>query len=549
MSGTEARPAHRGHRDRGAVFLLTAIALPVLLLATSFAVDLGSQRALRRSMQAKADVIALDLARLIDGSAANVLAASPTAETALQASASRNGIARDRVSVAWGTLDPQGRFAPGTVQPATAVQVTTTGAVDRFFGTGQGHATRRAVGTSGAAAGFAIGSFAASVSSGSGTLLNSLIGNALGLGVLGYTGLASTNIGLLGISNQLGLATPTELLNSDVSVYQALQASAQLLQQNSANAAQVALLNQVLAVPNSPLRNVRVGDVVTLAAGGEAAAAAANVNVFDLLTAGAFLANGSSGLTVPATSLNLPGTNVTGSLNLIQHPQTAFGPIGTTARTAQASLDAGFLVGTGNICESTTNLVANLLNGVTGLLNLLLGAPGCGLLGLNKLVTVEVRANVSLNLAAATGTIDRIACPSAKELDIGVRSDLVSTNLSLSVLVKAGSTTIANVPLTVGAGGGAANGSAKFVLPPWQYGVYKPVNPGSGSLGLDTANVSGLGALGSLVLPIVNPLITTTVSSLNTNIVLPLSNALGLRVAGADVAPLSVTCSAVKLAG
>ncbi len=59
------RVALRG--DRGAVLPLVAIVLPVLILLTAFAVDLGRQRASRRTMQARADVIALDLARLMDG--------------------------------------------------------------------------------------------------------------------------------------------------------------------------------------------------------------------------------------------------------------------------------------------------------------------------------------------------------------------------------------------------------------------------------------------------------------------------------------------------
>ncbi len=47
------------HRDRGATLPIVALLLPVLILMPAFAVDLGRQRSSRRTMQARADVIAL----------------------------------------------------------------------------------------------------------------------------------------------------------------------------------------------------------------------------------------------------------------------------------------------------------------------------------------------------------------------------------------------------------------------------------------------------------------------------------------------------------
>ena len=53
--------------DRGATLPILAVTLPVLILMTAFAVDLGRQRMDRRTMQARADVVSLDLLRLADG--------------------------------------------------------------------------------------------------------------------------------------------------------------------------------------------------------------------------------------------------------------------------------------------------------------------------------------------------------------------------------------------------------------------------------------------------------------------------------------------------
>lgn len=501
-------------------------------------------------MQARADIIALDMVRLADGRTESQILGDMGYPTYLSGSAARNEVETSKLTVAYGTVNTQGTFVETLASGVpNAVKVTAAEATDYFFAPGSGGATRSAIAMTRASAGFSIGSFAASVSSGSGPLLNSLIGNALNLGVLSYSGLATANLSYLGIATQLGLATPSELFTTDVSAFESLAAAAQILQQDSANAAQVAVLNQVLAVPNSPLHDVNMADLVTVQAGGEEAALASTANVFDILTAAAFLSDGSSGISIPATALSLPGTNVTGALNIVQAPQTVFGSVGDWAETAQAGLTAGFRVDTGTLCSSTTDLLNLLLSLVPNLLSLLTGGPTCGLLGLNKLVHVELDTTVVLSLAKARGTIARIACTSADELDIDVRSDLVSANVNVSARVMLGTTQLASLPLSLAAGGGAANGDADFVLPPDQYNVFRGSVPNSGSLGIEDAQIQGLGALGTLLTPLVNPVLTTALDTLNETVIVPLSDALGLRVAGADVAPRAVTCGNVALVG
>src|SRR3546814_11727371 len=64
--------------------------MPVLILMTSFAVDLGRQRALRRDLQAAADVVSLDLVRIISDPDA---APDPAlTRTTLNGSLTRNGL-------------------------------------------------------------------------------------------------------------------------------------------------------------------------------------------------------------------------------------------------------------------------------------------------------------------------------------------------------------------------------------------------------------------------------------------------------------------------
>lgn len=550
---SQAVTPRRGRQDRGAVLLLTAIAMPLLLLMASFAVDLGRQRAARRSMQAKADVIALDLARLIDGS---TTAGAINYSAALAASAARNNVPLAKVeSVQWGTLDvATKKFIACASCIPQAVKVTTHDSVDRVFQAGDGEVTRSAVGASSAIAGFSIGSFAAAINpvnpnDATGGLLNALLGDALNTTVLGYSGLASANLTYLQIANELGLGTPSELFTGDVSAYDALRAQAEILRRDSPDAAQLAVLDSVLAVPNSPLRDVTVGEVANVQAGGENAALLSTVNVLDFVSASAFLANGTSGLSIPSALLGIPGLSTNLGLNLIQAPQTAFGPLGTQARTSQADLTAGIPIASTTACGSTTALITlltSLLGTVGNLLNLLLGAPLCG--GLNRLVNLDVTASLGIHLANATGTIDRIACTATNEqLGIGVQSGLVSATLTLSITARIGSTNLTPIGVLLGTTGSGASSRADFVLPPELFDRFKQTTPPSGNLGIVPTQLDTAG-LGLFLAPL-HAVIDPVVASLDTKLVQPLTKMLGVRVASADVAPRLVSCDTVKLVG
>ncbi len=543
----------RDRNDRGAVIMLTAIALPVLLLMTSFAIDLGRQRALRRTMQAKADVIALDLSRLLDGSTpANAIAYSAP----LAASAGRNDVALAKIqSVQWGTLDAATKkFIACTSCVPEAVKVTTHDTQDNLFQTGQGSATRSAVAASNAIAGFSIGSFAAAINplnpnDASGGLLNALLGDALNTSVLGYSGLANANVTYLQIANELALGSPNELFTGNVSAYDAVRAQAEILRRGSGNAAQLAVLDNMLAVPNSPLRNVSVAQVANVQAGGESAALASTVNVLDFLTTGAFIANGSSGLAIPATLLGIPGLSGNIGLNLIQSPQTVFGPLGVQARTSQADLVVSIPVNSTTACGSSsaiTSLLTGLLGSLTQLVGALLLAPLCN--GLNRLVNLTTTATFTIHLAHATGTLDRIACTSSNEqMGVGVQSGLVSTTLALSITARVATTTLPPIGITLGTTGNGATSRADFVLPPEQFDVFKQTTPNSGNLGIVPTELDTKG-LGLFLAPI-HAVLDDTIGKLDARLIQPLAKMLGVRVASADIAPRLVSCDAVKLVG
>ncbi len=85
----------RKRDERGTTIVLVAIVSIVLVTIAAFAVDLGMQRVARRDMQALADAVALDLARLVDGrTAQQIVAGSGTARPIETAKGSERGSQR-----------------------------------------------------------------------------------------------------------------------------------------------------------------------------------------------------------------------------------------------------------------------------------------------------------------------------------------------------------------------------------------------------------------------------------------------------------------------
>ncbi|MEQ1787780.1 MAG: pilus assembly protein TadG-related protein, partial [Acidimicrobiales bacterium] len=95
----------RARRDRGAVLPLVALLMPMLVVVTAIAVDLGRQRSDRRLAQAGADVVALDMIRIVEGRTLDEILADPGTAVALSDSAARNGFT-NAVGFVVNTLDP-----------------------------------------------------------------------------------------------------------------------------------------------------------------------------------------------------------------------------------------------------------------------------------------------------------------------------------------------------------------------------------------------------------------------------------------------------------
>ncbi len=560
-------------RDRGAVIPIVALLLPVLMIMTSFAVDLGRQRLLRRDLQANADVIALDLSRLADGrTKAEIEEADPAAYVAyVNGSFQRNGmapvasLAEVRQMVTFGTWDetlPDPTFDPAG-DPPNAVQVSLDGVLDYYFQPGVGESSRTAIAMRDLvvtppapavpyAAGFSIGSYAAALSSANSAMLNALIGSSLGAGALGYDGLATTQLSLLDIAAELGGLTPEQLFDGSVSVEDVLRASSAILRRGDPSSAEADVLDGVLASQAAvdTVGSVALSDALAVGVGGEEAAAQSSVNLLDLLATSAFLANGSSGVSVPNVNLGPPGMTLQGALTLIQKPVTAFGPIGTTAGTSQFDATLVSTTGTVALGNFTANAIDSVLPGsknvLCGLLGLLL--PLCG--NPSQAVTAELVATVGLDLASARGTIDNILCAgTTEELGVAVDTQLVTTTIGVAVRLRSGTTELGTIQLAASSTRPGVNGSGvDFQIPPESFDVFKDASPATGPL-LGPTGLNGTGQLGSLLTSNLSADLNGIVNTANNAVVTPLASLFGASVASARVAARSVDCAVPEVVG
>ena len=567
--------------ERGATALIVAIMVSlVLLFISAFAIDLGMQRAGRRDMQAVADLVALDMGRLIDGRTRAQIESGtgdkPAASAQLSWSVDNNdnNTVGDTPTVTafWVDLADDGTFpevngVPVQVaageSPTGVVVLASTDVAFAFAGvtgTASGEVQRSAVATAEESACFSIGSYAARLDTGSSALLNPILEGMLGggtnLDVLSYTGLVDAQVSLLDIAAELGLGSVDELLSANVTAGDLLIAASNVLQSDGTSNA------DILSLVGAELGGVAlsVGDLVN-AEPGTGAAETATINAFDLLAGTVILANGSSAISVPELALGLPlsGTGLTTSLSLIEKPRLGCGKRGTVADTAQVSLS---------------------IDGT------LLSLPT--ILGLTATGTSEI----DVTAASARGTLTDIICGSETASDpsgedVQVTSGLVGASASVTVnlngdvvgVVLPGLSALASIRLngqlrlSVSSGDPSTVRTAEVRVPnnPTDWGEPYPV--GSGDLGLNTVSVNAQWVTGPTVtvrllgIPItlsagqlanllnnvvssvtsnvLNPLLT----SVNGNLLTPLYDLLGISVGGADVFGQRPYCSNPSLVG
>ena len=580
-----ARPSMRRRDERGAIIPMVALLLAVLVPSSAMAVDLGMQRVVRRDMQTLADVVALDVVRLVDGRTASQIQAGynglPTLANAVARSVARNDddvLGRvptvtaklAHLDTATGVLETSGgvtRELTGTEVP-NAVEITTLGSVNFAFMPTSGAALRRAVAVPAPSSCFRLGSFAVGVDTAQANLLNQVLPGLLNTSAIsgtlvGYQGLAAANISLLDLVGVpgLGVGTPDELLRLDgLTLGQFYAAMATVLQNQGGPTASLTLL-QYLRTHVNVLQTIAIKDLLGITTA-DSAALAAQFSILDLVTGAAYLANGSNTLLIPGLSASLPVLNAgaTFSLKVGEAPKLACGGIGKAkASTGQVDLNLSVTLAD----QSLPLLVAT--------------------------ATVKSTVSSRVFLAKAEGTLTKIVCgdatfaTNAEGIDVEVKAGLVSdlkvtANLQINAtvnLVGLGVVTVdLAVPTSAESTGAMTTGSVTFRHPPDVYGTAKRYgssvivpnisSPGvpvgatvklKNLLGITTtvaaSSIPGLtSALSTVISSAVANVNAGLVAQLNSNLAPLLAQQLGVTVGGADVFALArPTCDDPQLAG
>lgn len=534
--------ASKPRDERGAVAPMVGIMVVILIGMASFAVDIGYQRVAARDMQAVADVVAFDMARGLDGRSSSALVGSNwTARltdsvnrnrdsvgeslTVVSCSASTTTLSDAQICATPGVYDRATKtFSDSNGAAATHVRVITRTYVDRFFPIydESGWVTKTAYAEAQKKVCIQLGSYAARLKAGQSPLLGPLLGfldTDLNLGVGDYNALAAVNLDLLNLVDvNTSAGTIGELIegNKLLGLADFYLATATALQQQSGNTAAVGLL-QALAV-KVPNLKIPLGELLDVGTGGASGLDAA-LNLLDLVSTAAFVANGDNAVTIPQLNVNLgPLAKVQAKAHITEPLRPACND--GIAKTSQV----------GVTLDATALDFSFVPLGVLD--------P----LGLTKIET-KIALHGEINVGAAQGTITNAKCRPNKSVTVKVSDGLATVNLSLEIKAKFGLLGVIEGPITV-TGSAPTNGEVtKVIINDGDYDIALPV--GNGNIGLPILHVNTsqlkvlnlpVGALLGWVLnPILDLLINPLLQGLDKFVLSPLLQTLGLQVSGADV--------------
>lgn len=561
----------RRRSQQGQTLPLVTLILITLMVAAALSVDIGSLTYTNRRLQAAADLAAIDGARSLTGTACDQPAGSSSNQYDHVKDAVLISLTRNRFVVGGtktlvfdlGAVDrtaangvPQ--FVPLVTCAATdfpdAVRVRvgdrTAFSFAAVIGQDGRTTTREAFASRGDAldgeGSFSVGSALATLDSSRSGILNTVLSQSLcraappppppcsvGLTAVGYNGLVASQVTLGDLAAQLGFGTTNELLTSNVTVDQLLQATAVVLSQDTiANAAAITALGSIsTSVTGS--QAIQLGSLVSadLLTGNEAADVA--LNVFELVTGTAAIANGTSAVSIPSFGVTIPGvTSVTASLSLIEPPITIGERPGATKQTKQLSLTVTPTLNLANV-----NIAGLPVASITGALPIVIQA------------------------GKATGTLTGVRCGDDKGIDTTVAVEAASINaastLQLSVL---GGVASAGLAITGTGASTTVNTTPLSFDFPTEFGSAGTQHLGNTTAGLGNLTYGAVTVTVGVRVAIVTIPVTVTISAsalagilspvlsqVDTLIVKPLMESLGLDLGAADVTATSLTCGKPRL--
>lgn len=559
-------------RERGATLVITAAVLPVLILMIAFAVDLGRQRSSRRTMQARADIVSLDLVRLADGRTEDQITgldASGGTTPALYAAyvqdaADRNGVEVVKLAIEWGTWNGTS-FVPtvGNAVP-DAVEVVASESTSYFFRPGSGSVTRTAIATTDDIAHLSLGSTLLQANLGNSTLLNPILTGLLcggttnppppvsacprsaNLGAGGYNGLATHDVTLDDLRAAGGYGSVDDLMDSSFTAPQFATLAAQAFR-NNGDPTTADLYdnggNSLAGASAGMSGSFTMRNVMAVSSPADGAAAGVDVNPFNVFMSGLQVANGNNFIdltnAIPALSLPAGISNLTlnSRYQIIESPVEGIGRVGSASTTNMHTAQIRLLH------SLTFNLNLSVAGtGVTGQVTLPVDVSGGGALGsLTKITCAQPDTSSTIDASTAprvvTGTV-------GKAFSAGSPATIGSVNLTIAGL-PAGSVGLS----AFGAIGPGAQNTSVSNLPLITIGETRSAPGSSFALGGGLTSVqlqTGL-PVGSL-----NTALATSLNGLLNALDVasrPAMGALGLSVSTADVRNIDVDCLAVRLAG
>jgi len=582
----------RSTNESGAVAIMTALFLVIVVGVAALAVDLGMQRVGKRDMQALSDVVALDMARQLDGSTAVVLTSSSSWASKFSESRARNTSSIGSspvVTLEVGTLDAATRaftvVPNGSATVPNAVRVTASTSISFAFHPGTGGVIASSIASSVKSACYSVGSYAARFRTSDSALLNALKGGMDdflhlpngSVDVVSYQGLANASVSLQEIAANTAAGTTSSLLSNSISVGNLIQAMVTALgRQSPPNMVAISALNKVLTGQATMSTPVLMRDFIEMSPN-DSAALATKFSVLDIVTGAILTSDGNHFVNIPNLQAQVPGVGnprAESSLIIIENPHQVCGVVGgpETATTAQVN---------GHIFFDFSVSSINQVPGISGVVQ-----------------TPKANVDVTVALAHATGrlTLPEPTCKAGTALDPDTENVQVTTALStfsaastlhfsakITVPLTIGLLTVptqldvtfdqeatASLPLP------AASSTAPLRVPPNDTTPYSTgssavlghftissvatnVNVSTTVAGLslselNTAATAALNVAGGPAADLaVNASLTTPLNQLVDNVnalMTPIRSLLGLQVAGADVLAIGrPTCNGAALRG
>lgn len=443
-------------QQHGAIGLMAAVTLGMVLLFMLLVVDSGRLFLEQRKLQRVADMAVLEAVTRGGNCTGTSTAAGFANQSAIRNSFTPGSV--QKVSTTCGTLSTNSSqlrvfTADATKSDAIRVIATTTvptsvagGLWSLFSKNGFNLNTNLTASAVGSTPGptlaqISIRTTLATVDSSQSPLLNNLFTGLLGgnvaISAVGWDGLVKADINLLQYLNQLAVnlnvkaGDYTTLLTTNATVTDFIKAAATVAQLNGATAdVQTALTNlQVAAIKNTP---IKVGDLLQLQTGTSTAGLDTNLNLFSVIQAAIQIANknNAAAVSLPVNVLGL--AKVTTTVKVIEAPQ--FSAIGNPAtdrlyvRTAQIRSLITIELPVLNTVTSLINKVTDLLSDLTGLLQ--------GLLGIGTTYTIKILPpplilSINLDAGGADALVTGYSCPSGS---VGTKSLTVQADTALANL-------------------------------------------------------------------------------------------------------------------